>query len=290
MSALGHLHSRIAITVLACLLTAAADAPAPSESNARAGTSIYAADRWPGYLDAGERPDSVSLAPPPPAEGTARLAADVEGYKSTRALRDTARWRLARSDSDLKFPHAAGTFSCALGVPIEPTTLPNLYELLQRTIVDAGQSTYPAKDKYRRPRPYAVYGDAICVPEDAERLRTSGAYPSGHASLGWVWALMLAELAPERADALLARGLAFGESRVICGVHWPSDIDAGRTIAAAVFAKLHSKPEFVAQMRAAKAEIAKARASSAPARVAECATERNALAESASTVAGLRAQ
>ena len=131
---------------------------------------------------------------------------------------------------------------------------------------------------YKRPRPFAVFNEPICVPQDADRLRESGAYPSGHASLGWTWALILAELVPERADAIFSRGRAFGDNRVVCGVHWPSDVQAGQTIAAAVVARLHAKPEFVAEMQRARAELAQAALSP---RKPDCALERAALADAA---------
>ena len=71
---------------------------------------------------------------------------------------------------------------------------------------------------------------------------------------------MLAEIAPERTDALIARGLAFGQSRVICGVHWQSDVEAGRTMGAAAVARLHANEVFRAQLAAAKGEVQSARA------------------------------
>jgi acid phosphatase (class A) len=134
-----------------------------------------------------------------------------------------------------------------------------------------------------------MFPEPICVPQDAERLRNNGSYPSGHASLGWTWALLLAELAPDRADALLARGYAYGENRVVCGVHWPTDVEAGRTIAAAVSAKLHSKPEFVGQMQAARDELRRAR-TDGNAKAPDCSLERSALGEPRATPshAGLR--
>ena len=73
------------------------------------------------------------------------------------------------------------------------------------------------------------------------------------------WALMLSELAPGRAEALLARGRAFGESRNVCNVHWRSDIIAGRMAGAAAFARLQTNSEFQAAMDAAGADIARAR-------------------------------
>jgi acid phosphatase (class A) len=96
--------------------------------------------------------------------------------------------------------------------------------------------------------------------EDEAKLAKNGSYPSGHTSVGWAWALILAEIAPERADAILSRGYSFGRSRVVCGVHWQSDVHAGRVIAAAVVAKLHSDPVFLAQLAAAGKELAAVRA------------------------------
>jgi acid phosphatase (class A) len=69
----------------------------------------------------------------------------------------------------------------------------------------------------------------------------------------------LSEIAPDRADSILQRGHAFGQSRVICGAHWQSDVNAGRLVGSAAVAKLHSNPTFLAQMAAAKVEIAEAR-------------------------------
>jgi acid phosphatase (class A) len=102
-------------------------------------------------------------------------------------------------------------------------------------------------------------------------------YPSGHASIGWAWALVLAEAAPERADAIFARGLAYGRSRVVCGVHWQSDLEAGRIIGAATVSRLRSNPVYVAQVAEARREIAAARASGVGSPL-DCAAEAAALA------------
>lgn len=91
-------------------------------------------------------------------------------------------------------------------------------------------------------------------------LRGDGSYPSGHSAIGWAWALVLSELAPEQQNALLARGLAFGQNRVICGVHWQSDVNAGRSIGASVPPRLHTNADFQAQLAAAKRELNDARA------------------------------
>jgi acid phosphatase (class A) len=216
-----------------------------------------------GYLEPAALPDSAALLPPPPAAGSAAEAHDRELSEIARTLRGTPRWELAATDAVLAFPAAAATFSCALGLPVSEAATPNLYMLLRRSLADAGLSTYAAKNLYQRERPFVANGQPTCTPDEEPMLRDDGAYPSGHAALGWAWGLILAELAPERADALLARGRAFAESRVVCNVHWASDVAEGRTMGAAAVARLHGDPVFRAQLELARREVAALRASGA---------------------------
>jgi acid phosphatase (class A) len=172
-------------------------------------------------------------------------------------LRDTPRWNLAKKDADLTFPNAASTFSCALGMHISQEATPHLNMLIRRVRADASRATDKAKDLYKRKRPYLAHDDESCTPQ--EKLKDDS-YPSGHASIGWAWALVLAEIAPGRADAIFVRGLAFGESRVICGVHWESDVEAGRVVGASTVSCLHADPVFAAQLELARKEIEAAHA------------------------------
>lgn len=229
-----------------------------------------------GYLAPAELPDSLALLPPPPAEGSAALAADAATFRTLTALQGTPRGALAVQDANLRFPKAAETFSCALDLPISEEATPNLNMLLRRTLTDAGIATYKAKDKYQRTRPFVVFKAPSCTPREEAALAKDGSYPSGHSAAGWAWAMVLTEVAPERSDALLQRGRAFSQSRGICGVHWQSDIEAGRLIGAATVARLHANPVFNAQVEAARLEVARARAQgSTPGR--DCAAEAAAL-------------
>ncbi|NQT69944.1 MAG: phosphatase PAP2 family protein [Desulfobacteraceae bacterium] len=212
-----------------------------------------------GYLKPEMLPNSLALIPPPPAEGSAALALDEEVSRNNLALRGSLRWNLAAKDAELMFPEAAGTFSCALGVPITEQETPHLYMLLRRTLADAGLSTYTAKNKYQRKRPFMKNNEPTCTPDEEAHLRKDGSYPSGHTAIGWAWALILSEIAPDRADAVLARGRAFGESRNVCNVHWHSDVVEGRFMAAAAVARVHADPAFRAELKAAKAEYASVR-------------------------------
>lgn len=228
------------------------------------------------YLPPKDHPNSLALLPPPPADGSAAFAADRAIAQEALKLRNTPRWGLAIDDADLKFPHAAGTFSCAVGAPITEKDTPRLYTLLWRVKSDAVASTFSAKDHYMRIRPFVAEKITSCTPEEEKRLSGNGSYPSGHAAVGWTWALILAELALDRVDAILERGRAFGESRIVCGMHWQSDIDAGRIVGAGVVARLHADPAFRADLEAAGAELNAVRAGGLqPDR--DCRAEREAL-------------
>ncbi|MBW2411550.1 MAG: phosphatase PAP2 family protein [Deltaproteobacteria bacterium] len=207
------------------------------------------------YLPIDVLPKSSELLPPPPEKNSAAMALDKEMNKDIQKLRGTARWEMAIMDANLKFPEAAQTFSCALNAPITEKDTPHLYILLRRSMIDAGLATFSAKNKYEKKRPFVVNKKLTCVPDQEDSLRESGSYPSGHSSIGWAWALILSELAPDRADAIFARGRAFGESRLVCNVHWHSDVVWGRFVGAATVARLHADPTFCADIEAAKAEL-----------------------------------
>jgi acid phosphatase (class A) len=217
-----------------------------------------------GYLPAKTLPNSLALLPPPPAAGSAAFALDQAYSHSSLALRDTPAWTLAISDADLAFPHAAGTFSCALNAPITEADTPHLYVLLRRTLTDAGLSTYAAKDHYGRTRPFVLNKGPICTPEEKAMLEKDGSYPSGHNAVGMAWALILTEISPQQTDAILARGRAFGLSRIVCNVHWHSDTLQGRYMAAYTVARLHADPTFRADLDAARAELETVRAKGLP--------------------------
>lgn len=229
-----------------------------------------------GYLKPEQYPDTARLLPPVPATGSAIVAADEDRYRALSRLHGGPRWDLAASDADLRFPHAAGVFSCGLDMPISKEATPHLYTLLRRIRMDASRANDIPKDLYKRPRPFMITKDPSCTPKEEHGLKPDS-YPSGHASIGWAWALALAELVPDRADVLLRRGYAFGESRAICRVHWPSDVEAGRIVGAATVSRLHADPVFVAQMAEAKREIAAARAAGTKS-PHDCAAEARALA------------
>ncbi|QUD86002.1 acid phosphatase [Phenylobacterium montanum] len=210
-----------------------------------------------GYLAPGAAPDAARILPPPPAPGSGRAAEDRAVFEATRALKGQPRWDLAVSDADLAADTALEKFACALGVRIMPSSAPALSRILARSEDDAEAVYGPAKKAFARPRPFTAPGEEaapLCVTRTPELAR-SFSYPSGDATLGWAWGLILAELAPSRSSEILMRARSIGESRVVCGVHNPSDVEASRTAGAALVAALHANAEFRADMDKARAEV-----------------------------------
>lgn len=258
-------------TALLAALAGCAAVPAPAPAPA---TKVEASvvTKAVGYLAADAVPDSLALVPAPPQAGSAGFALDEQVSREARALRGSPRWAQAHRDAELAFPEGANQFSCAIGLDVDATKTPALYRLLERSRIDASAATRAAKHHYQRARPFMLNGEPTCTPEDEDGLRKNGSYPSGHTAIGWAWALILSEIVPERADAIQARGRNYGESRLVCNVHWQSDILEGRFMGAAAVAKLHDNAGFKSDLLAARKEIAAARVAGA-ASSRDCAAE-----------------
>ena len=206
-----------------------------------------------GYLLPGAI-DATAVVSPAPKKGDERYQLDRKIFRETRKLRGTPRWALATSDVKLAPTDLMRDFSCAAGKSLTPETAPKLNRLMMRVLVDGQTINEAVKNRYRRLRPFQIDKGEICQPKS--ELVTSFDYPSGHTVWGWSWAYVLTQLLPERATPILARGRAYGESRMICGAHNASAVDAGARVAAATVAALNGSAAFRADMDAARTELA----------------------------------
>ena len=269
----------VAGLLAACASSSRAPAPAvaPATVQRTADADLPAAPgRLPrppaGYLRQGTF-DLLQILPAAPQSGDARDEADRRIFRETRALQGSPRWVMAADDANLGPDAMLRHFACSLGVSITRDQAPRLVLALQRATGDAAASMLKAKDVYRRQRPYHVDDGAICRPR--AELGDSFDYPSGHSTAGWMWGLILAEVDPDHATRILARGRAIGDSRIACGVHNASAVEGGRFTAPTVFAASSSEPEFRADLAAGREELARLRASGAPAPdAASCEAER----------------
>lgn len=210
------------------------------------------------YLKSSEVIDSYKLLPPPPEIDSILFLNDKAQYEKGKLLRKTPRGEQAYHDAHVSSDGVPQAFSEAFGMKISQESTPELYKLIRNFREDAGDlSTRAAKKGYMRIRPFAFFEESTCRPEDEATLSTNGSYPSGHTAIGWATALVLSEINPERQEEIIRRGYEMGQSRVICGYHWQSDIDAARLVSGAVVATLHTKPAFIEQLAKAKEEFAK---------------------------------
>lgn len=210
------------------------------------------------FLEMGDCANSLELLPGPPDAASIAFLYDKARYDWGKSLRKTERGEQAFYDARVEGQDLPNAYSEAFGININEKDTPEIYRLIVGMREDAGDlATREAKQFYNRPRPYAFFGEDTCNPEQQAELSTNGSYPSGHSSLGWATALVLTELNPDRQDEIMQRGYQMGESRVICGYHFQSDVDAGRITGSACVARLHADPHFTAQLEKAKKEFAK---------------------------------
>jgi len=207
-----------------------------------------------GYLDQARLPDAAKFLPPPPGLGADAAAGDLYAFRHTRALEGSDRWKLAQHDDAYEVGAVMGDFACALGAELSPKQAPRLAALLARMQQDSSAAVGPTKRIYRRERPIAGNDAPFCM--DRAEYKGSFSYPSGHATMSSAFSLVLAELAPDRTNQIMARARAYSESRVVCGAHWPTDVEAGRTAGAALVAALHGDAAFRADLDAARTEVA----------------------------------
>lgn len=214
--------------------------------------ALIAADKAPTpYLAGAKVPDLTRILPPPPADGDARNQDDRTTFTATRALAGTPRWKLATSDvTDDRYT----VYACAMGMTLDETSAPALARIFAR--LGGDDMVGHAKSTFAVRRPYLNQPGDICEAK-TDHLAGNGDYPSGHTSNGWLTALILAELLPDRATEILRRGREYGESRYICGAHSRSAVEAGYMSGAVIVSQLHANADFRADMDAARAELAR---------------------------------
>ena len=190
----------------------------------------------------------------------------------------TDRWWLAIAQAELRSPEAAQHFDCILGTRLAEKPRPALARLMNRLLVDSVTVTTLLAEREPRRRPLVDHPDLRpCVRMD-EATRNSRSWPAVGAVAGAAYGEMFAALAPDQADQARRRGLDIGVSRALCRVNWHADVIDGARIGRQVYERASDTPDFAADLEAARAEVAAARAEGLtnPA----CAAERRALKRS----------
>lgn len=195
--------------------------------------------------------DPVVLLPAPPAADSEEAKAEIETILRILETRTPAQVERAKADAKIgmeSFRHQVGTW-------FTPEALPLTDALLKKVEKDSKYYTETAKNYFARKRPKAALGKVKAVLDGGDE----GSYPSGHSTRGMLMAIIISQLLPENEQALMKRGWELGWDRVIAGVHYPSDIVAGRVLGKAIARAMMANPAFKQDFAKAKAEVAEAK-------------------------------
>jgi acid phosphatase (class A) len=198
------------------------------------------------YLTTG-RPDALALLAPPPLPGSAEQEADLVEVRAVSA--SATMDQKAAAMAEKKF--TVFNFTLPVGGFFKGDKLPKTTAFFKRVQDDAASVVDGAKDYYQRPRPYVI------DPSLANgKLETSFSYPSGHSTETMTLGLVLAEVFPEKRDAIVAHARLMGWHRVQIARHYPTDIYAGRVLAQAIVREMNANPQFQHDLAEVKAEVA----------------------------------
>lgn len=236
---------RIGVPVLfSVLLASGCQSASVAPATRTASASIPIPFHGP-YLRAADF-DYRALLGDPPAEGSPAQQREIQRLLELQAGRTPEQVRRLKSEEQLE----VFTFAPAIGPWFSAKNLPLTDELMRKVNEEAQSIDAAAKRIWKRRRPpQADPRIKPCLPQEP-----SASYPSGDATRGAAWAALLAELFPERRDAILARGRQLGSDRVLGGIHYPSDVRAGQTLGAEIARRLLDNPRFVADFERVQAE------------------------------------
>lgn len=229
-----------------------------------------------GFLSDEAIAQLTDAVPPAPAPGSVVDLADKAASARFVALEDGDRWLLATAHAELRPPLALQHFDCALGVRLGSAETPALDRVMARIFHDANSAAERVKARQARLRPVGDDPDRRACQTLTPAARRSASYPSGSAAVATAYGEAFAALQPNRAEAVRRIGHEIGVSRLICAMHYPTDVAVGEQIGRDVAARAVATPAFQADMAAARGELAAARRSGLT--NPGCAAERAALA------------
>ena len=191
--------------------------------------------------------DLVHILAPPPTPDSPAGKADLQAVLAAVNSRTDAEIKRAQDDDQ----RSVFRFADVMGPNFTADALPLTAELFQHVYQDGNAATFAAKTFFQRKRPFVVDPDITIIVVQAPDF----SYPSNHATFGNESGILLAAMVPERAVAIFTRAADYAHNRVIAGVHFPSDVEAGRIAASVIDNTLLHNPRFESDFAKAKSEV-----------------------------------
>jgi acid phosphatase (class A) len=195
------------------------------------------------YLATDELDTTFFMAPTPSAEASRKEVGIVVDLQAKRTPE-----QMARCMADIK--QSVFRFADVVGEDFATEKLPKATVFFHRVYRTESGFNKQGKTKWERPRPPA-FDERV---QPIEKL-DNAAYPSGHSAFAYLTAIVLADIIPEKRDAIFARAIEFGDNRVLCGMHFPTDVEAGRQMAAIVAVLMYKSSSFRKDLEDARAEV-----------------------------------
>jgi acid phosphatase (class A) len=197
--------------------------------------------------------DFGNLLPAPPADGSPRDQADMQTLLAMQKNLTPQRLERIQADTEQSVYRVAGE---VLGPSFTKERIPLAGEFFDKINKDSAVGVRAIKQKYKRLRPFQANKEVQSPPNIAAASQ-GPTYPSGHGTFGAEVAILLAMMVPERRSELFARGWQYGEQRIMSGVAYPSDWEAGHIGATVMVTLMLQKSEFKADFEATKAAVRK---------------------------------
>ena len=213
--------------------------------------------------------DFSALTPAPSASGSEQDKQDLAAVLLAQKTRSAAEVQQAQADDKQE---DIFVFATVLGSQFRAAELPLTVALSLHLRQSSALVNPPLKLRFDRPRPFVASTKVHPVCQQT----TTGSYPSGHAMVGTLEALALTQILPERAPEIFLRLDQYLHNRVVCGVHYPSDVAASRLIASSLFGLIAASPSFQKELASARVEVRNHLG--LPARPADAAATRDSLA------------
>jgi len=222
--------------------------------------------------------DATRLLAPPPVD-VAQLREDLQAVRTAEYARTPEQSAAAESSIAVD----VFVFEPVLGPGFTASRLPRTAAFFARVYRSALPYLTATKDCWHRARPFEIDPSLSPLAKSFASTRTRSApapvraispspgespctapaanpayspsYPSGHATVGAMMAILLAQMVPERRTALFERGWDYGHSRIISGVHFPTDVEAGRVLGTLLVGLLQLDRKFRADFDGARREV-----------------------------------
>jgi acid phosphatase (class A) len=191
--------------------------------------------------------DLLVILPPPPANDSAQTKAELGEILTLQVTRTPE--MVARAAADAT--ENVWRFADVMGPSFTKEKLPKFAAFFDRVTETEGAVVDPAKDVFNRPRPHQL-SDLV---KPAVKMSNSGAWPSGHATVGVLMGIVLSNMVPEKRAEIMARAWDYGNNRVVGGIHFRSDVEMGRIAGAVIAATIMKHEDFKAEFEPAKAEL-----------------------------------